>query len=466
MRIIFLFLLVPCLVFSQKEINKINYKDSKVTIDYLLQKYIQIPSESNQERAAGEFLKSICRNNGLHITDFGTENGNFNFAASLFPLSIHKPNIIFLNHIDVVPENDDSLYGPYSGKIVDGNIYGRGAIDNKGVAIMQLYSILEYLKNSSFNEAPFNITFLSVSCEETQCEGGAQYVVDNYLDILNPAVVIGEGPSELTSLIKGHFNNPVFGISVVHKRTFWLNLDLEIHANGHASITPLEYANKEMIKALDRLIHKKRPIIFTETNTEFLKSLSEQTNGMKKLVLKNPRLFKPFLKSEFKKHPELKSLFTNTITLTNIYTNSHSYNKIPSKISAYLDCRLLPLEDENKFLHSIKKSLNNDSIKITIVENMPKIAPSKTDNIFYKNLNKAIFSKYSNSKTIPVLLPNINDLWRFREKGIPAYACIPVYFSREQVENIHNTNENIPISSLYDGAEVYLNFLNNMNNTQ
>ena len=87
-----------------------------VNIETVLQQYIQIPSISGSEKKAGEFLKKVCENNDLHIAEFGLEDGQYNFAASVFPLTSNKPNIIFLNHIDVVPESIGNEHEAYSGE--------------------------------------------------------------------------------------------------------------------------------------------------------------------------------------------------------------------------------------------------------------------------------------------------------------------------------------------------------------
>lgn len=460
--IIVFFLFILNIAHSQNELH-LRFGDSEISIENLLQKYIQIPSISGNEKYAGEFIKKTCKENGLIISDFGSENGSYNFAASIYPLSKNKPNIIFLNHIDVIPENNESENGAYSGKIIADKIFGRGAIDNKGAALMQLYGIIQFINNENIESSKYNVTFLSVSCEETQCSGGVAYVIHNYLDQLNPVVVIGEGPSELTTLLRGDNKYPLFGISIAHKRAFWLDLKLDLKTSAHGSITPLQYANKEMVASLYKLTKKKNKAIFNELNTNFLKALAEQKNGLTKLMLKHPRFFKMFLVPRIRKQPELFAIFSNTITLTNIHTNNISYNKVPSSIRAYLDCRLLPNTNEIDFLKDIKKRLKNDSIKIRITENMPQSEPSSINNLFYINLDKSIRTKYPGSKTLPVLMPNINDLGAFRVKNIPAYATIPVYFTKEQVESIHGINENISIQSLYDGADVYYNFLINMN---
>jgi len=446
--------------------SSLKYEDKPISLEHLLQKYIQIPSVSGSEYKAGEFIKSICKENGLFISDFGSKNGNYNFAASVFPLSSNKPNIILLNHLDVIPESDESINGAYSGKIINDKIFGRGAIDNKGAAIMQLFSIIQFIDNEGLENSKYNVTFLTVSCEETQCDGGATYVIDNYLDVLNPVVVIGEGPSELTSILGGNFDRSVFGISISQKRPFWLELELASNTNGHGSITPLKYANKEMVASLNKLTKKKNKAIYNDLNVSFLKQLGEQKKGFEKLILKHPKLFKPILTPKLRKHPELFSLFSNTITLTNMYSNSQAVNKISSKAIAHLDCRLLPETNENEFLEEIKKRLGNKNIKITIIKQSPQVKPSSTVNIYYENLKNAISKKYPNTATISLLLPNVSDLRAFRAKNINAYATIPVYLTREQVEAVHNINENISIKSLYDGADVYYNFLHFMEKSE
>jgi acetylornithine deacetylase/succinyl-diaminopimelate desuccinylase-like protein len=457
----FIFFSLSFCLFSQN--MKIQGADGNpISIEGLLQEYIQIPSVSGNEKDAGNFLKSVCENNNLHIADFGSENGNYNFAASIFPLSSGKPNIIFLNHIDVVPESFDPETKPYSGRIEDETIYGRGAIDNKGAAMMQLYGILLLTNNQDVEQSPYNVTFLAVSCEETQCAGGAAYVKENFTDILNPAVVFGEGPSELTSLIDGDFEHPVFGISVIHKRVLWLNLEIESTTNGHGSITPNDYANKQMIAALDNLIGKKRKAIYNEVNTKFLKDLGDQHKGGKKMVLKHPKLFKPFVTSQLRKHPELFSLFSNTITVTNLYSDSNAVNKLSMKAGAQLDCRLLPETDEKEFMAMIKKLLDDDSIKITVIKSQPKMIPSGIETIFFKNLSLAIEEKYPGSTTIDMMMPNVNDLGLFRLDNIPAYGTMPIFCDFEEVRCVHGKNEHLHLGSLYDASEVYYSFLKKM----
>lgn len=430
-----------------------------VNIETVLQQYIQIPSISGVEKEAGEFLKKVCKNNMLHISDFGNEDGQYNFAASVFPLTSNKPNIIFLNHIDVVPESSGNEHKAYSGDIKEGIIYGRGAIDNKGAAMMQLYGILKFMNENDLEESEFNITFLAVSCEETQCQGGISYVIQHHYEELNAAVVLGEGPSELTSLMEGDFDNPVFGVSIITKKPLWLELELESKTNGHGSITPQTYANKELVAALHRLTRKKPKAIFNDINTQFLKDMALFHKGGKRMILKHPKFFRPIVVPNLRSHPELFSLFTNTITLTNIYSNSKAVNKLASVAGAQLDCRLLPDTNEQEFLTIIRKKLKNEDIKIKVIKSSPNVEPSNTETSYRKNLALAIQQNYPTATTMNMMMPNTNDLGGFRAKNIPSYGTLPIYCDTEEVRSVHGKNEHLHINSLYNGGDVFASFL-------
>ena len=443
------------------EETSILYENNYYTIQEILSKYIQIESLSGNEFEAGEFLKKICAENGLIVTSMGEENGNYNFAASIRPLQDKLPNIIFLNHIDIVPAGniDKWEFPPFSGAITESEIWGRGAYDNKGVAIMQLFSIIEIAKRYSKKSMSYNVTFLPVSCEETQCEGGIKYVIDNYLDILNPEVVIGEGAPAIKGLLKKKPDLALFGISVAQKRALWIQLKLELKTSGHSSVTPLEYANKEMVLSLNNLLKKKPKMKYNQLNVNLLKQLGQLNKGLTGFVLKHPKLFKPIIVPKLRQEPVLMALFSNTITLTSLNDGNKKFNVIPENVTAILDCRLLPEESTAKFLTYVKKTLNNSMIKIEIIKETPHVKETPINSIHFNNLNTAIQQNYAGSKTAPILLPNINDTSYFRKVGVTSFSVVPVKLDRKYLESIHNYNERIPKDILEKGKDTYLSFI-------
>jgi carboxypeptidase PM20D1 len=255
---------------------------------------------------------------------------------------------------------------------------------------------------------------------------------------------------------------PLFSISVAHKRALWLELELNIETSSHGSVTPKEYATKEMNAALYQVLKKEQKPVFTDLNVEVLKQLGKVQGGFKGWFLKHPKLFKPLLIPQLRKTPEMFSIFSNTITLTSIESYSEVINVIPSKVTARLDCRLLPTVSSEIFLAELTKKLGNDNIKIKILQSMPDIQSSNNNSIYYQSIDKAIKHTYPNSNVITILLPNFNDVGVFRQAGVPGFAISPVILEKKYLETIHNINERIPVSILAKGQEVYVHFINEL----
>lgn len=443
---------------------KISVDNELLTAPEVLSIYIQKKSPSCQEITAGEWLKGVCSENGLFIYEYGIENGNYNFAATLLPLSDSLPNVILLNHIDVVDEGDstDWIHPPYSGFISEEDVWGRGAFDNKGPAIMQLFSLLEFKSKHQIKKLTHNISFLAVSCEETMCDGGATYVLENHLNELNPVAVIGEGSTELGSLIDSKQDKLIFGVSLAHKRPLWLELELNIPTSGHGSVTPLEYANKEMTIALSNLVQQKTPLIFIKENKEILKILAKEKTGLPRFILNHPKLFKSIISKKLREEPEIFALFTNTVTVTSINSNNSTVNVIPNSVHVILDCRLLPEFPQEKMIEFVSNSLDNELIEISIIETTDPTPISKSNTPYYRYLESAIRKSYKGVNVHPIILPNFSDVGKFRSFGIQGYSIIPIQLDIEYLKCIHGPNERIPIESLQKGTGVYLTFLKNV----
>jgi len=441
---------------------KVLVNNQNLSIEETLSEYIKFESLSGNEKRVGEWLKTICIDNGLYITQMGNKDGNYNFSASIYPLSKNLPNIIFLIHMDVVPA-DDSVnwtYPPFSGLITDTEVWGRGAIDNKGPGIMQLYSVIKLLRETKEESLPYNVTFLAVSCEEIICDGGVKYVVDNYLDSLHPSVVICEGATELGEVVGNNSQN-IFGISIAEKRPLWLKLSLEKGVSGHGCVTPIKYPDKEMTIALNQLVNFKRKVLYNDLNISLLKELAAMKKGMERLILKHPRFFKPIIIPQLRKQPELLSLFTNTITLTNIKSSNDAINMISAKSTALIDSRLLPDQSNSDFILSIQRKLKNDDIKIHVLKSFQEVPPSDVSSFYFDQMKRSVEMNYANSRIIPIILPNYNDVGHFRAENKTSFSINPFILSAAHICSIHNTNERIPISCLYLGMETYYSFLNN-----
>lgn len=459
------FVLLVCFIWSMAigTPNSLAFPSDSIPYSaHLLSEYIQKQSVTGNEKEAGAFFAQVAKEHGLYVEIFTDEIDKYNFAASLYPLSLKKPNIILLTHIDVVDAQDLSLntYPPFSGAIAEGFVWGRGSIDNKGMGIMQLVALSKYVEIAKHTDLPFNITIVAVSSEETGGEKGAMIIANQFLDYLNPVVVYGEGGSGFDGLLSKNPKKHVYGICLAAKRTLWLELTLNVKSSGHGSVPPINYSIQQKINALERVvtINKFRPLQYCEPSIRMFKEVGEIETGFRSMAYKNIQFFSPFVAPFLKQNDAIYSLLSNTITITCLYTTPGAPNVIPNQTKAILDCRLLPDVSTDEFLAKMRKWLMNDSIKIKILSESI-MAPSTVPDQYFFKLKNALKSVYTDAEVISLLVPASNDNNYFRAKGIPTYGILPIFLSTEGMSSIHNVNERISIESLEQGVQVYDNLI-------
>lgn len=435
--------------------------DSLQKIDPLtcLQDYVRIESVSGREKRAAQYFEAVCRAKGLHIRVFTAHDSSYNFAASLYPLDLKKPNVCFLSHIDVVTSGERSewRHPPYDGVIEDSILWGRGTLDVKGLAVMHLFGLLDYVKEHSNDSLQYNYTMLLVSGEETGGFNGAKIVADSFLHELNAVAIFGEGGAGIDSVIPSKPNVPIFGISVAEKTNLWLKLEMRYTTFGHGAAPPGNYVNKSMLKAFNKLSSTEGHIEFNKTTKRMFKMLGEWEGGGKGFVLKNIHwpIFRPVLKRLIKREPDFDALLRNTAVLTNIFNPPGPPNKLSSKVTAYLDCRLLPGTNRRKFIREIKYGLFEPRFKVSIINECPDAEESSPETPYFRAMQVAIQKHYPTAKVMPILFPASSDNNYFREKGIPVYGITPMWLNRSELQSIHNIDERIPIPQLYKGIGIF-----------
>lgn len=438
-----------------QEVWERSVSDHPVPAEFLSH-YIQIPSVTGNEKAAGEFLANACREMGLNVRLFTEEIDSYNFSASLYPLEMGKPNIVFLTHIDVVPEGDADLWThpPFAGVIADDHIWGRGAFDNKGHGVMQLFAIASFVEEAAMREFQYNFTLLAVSNEESDGSLGAGLVTEIFLDELNPVAVYGEGGIGCTGIVSAAPELIMFGVEIAQKRALWLKLEANGANFGHGSVPVPVYPAKELSLATNSILNMKNKPVMTPLMLNMLREIGCNEKGIRKIALKNFRLFSPIIRKKVCQEELINALMHNTITLTGVGSSSGAYNQMSNNAWATFDVRLLPGASSEEFLRMLQISIKEYDVELIVIKETPHSPVSETGP-YYFALQKAIHETFGDVKVTPMLMPATNDNLFFRAKGIPAYGLVPAVFDPVHVQSIHNLNERIPQKALEQGIAAY-----------
>jgi acetylornithine deacetylase/succinyl-diaminopimelate desuccinylase-like protein len=445
-----------------------NDSTKSAVIARFLAQMIQYKSISGGEGEFGRFLADYCRKQGLYVEIFTDKDYQYNFAASLYPLTYKKPNIVLQSHLDVVPAGNVVFWEqpPFAGKIVKDTVWGRGAIDCKGLIAMQLFALQHFIALARQSDLPYNITFLAVSGEETGGKEGAEIIVNQYWEGLNAVVVFGEGGSGLQNIVPSKPNKVVFGVSIAEKSSLWLKVTAQGRRNGHGAVPPSLYATKRLLRGLINIMNDRQRPRFSSVTKRMFKQFGWLEGGVKGFVIRHAhrQFFRWLMRKYFAEGENFYPLVYNTITITGLSSNQLAFNQIANKAEAVLDCRLLPGTDIDKFLKKIKNKLGN-RVEITILDQSPASPPTQTDK-FYDGMEEALHTVFPDCAVIPILFPATTDNNFFRQKNVPTYGIQPTLFTQEILETTHNLNERVTITSLLKGVETFTVFLDKILKTR
>jgi acetylornithine deacetylase/succinyl-diaminopimelate desuccinylase family protein len=177
----------------------------------LTQDLIRINSENppGREQQVAQFVARFLRKLGLEVRLVSFTAGRPNVLACL-PLAKAK-SILLSPHLDTVPAGKGWKYPPFSGKIIDGKIYGRGATDCKG----NLAACLEAIQSLREEKAKLNVEliFAATADEESGSEAGIIPLLEKKILSPDAALIMDGDEFEILICQKGlvHFKIKIFG---------------------------------------------------------------------------------------------------------------------------------------------------------------------------------------------------------------------------------------------------------------
>lgn len=446
---VFLFIFLVLLISHSAGQKNISPED-------LLSEYVQIESVTGHEKAAAEFLMRQCEEAGLHVTVFSSNENSFNFSASLYPLEMGKPNILLLNHCDVVDPGEISkwTYPPFSGEIADSAVWGRGSIDNKAMGIMQFMAIRQFVEQVQNEDFPYNISLLTVSNEEKGGTLGAGLIIQKFIEQLHPYAVFGEGGTGTKHVLYSEPEKTVFGISIAGKQGAWFEMSMKNGSAGHGCVSQDANIVNQMVCGLNKLVHQKKRLVLTDASKRMMKSLASHEKGFFRMALRHPGFFLPLVKKRIASHEYLSLIFFDNYNITGLYSPESAANSIPNEIRATLDCRFLKPVDPAEIERKIRATFNNSHLSVRLLGASQPASCSIPDQ-YYKWLERAILKTNPDVAIVPILFPAISDNNYFQNKAIPTYGLLPCILNSDLIKGIHNIDEHIPVSCLYQGIDIY-----------
>lgn len=425
--------------------DKLGYDAVETLCEYLR---IDTTNPPGNEAPGAEFLGDVLRGEGIEFRLYESALGRSSLLARLRGSGEGRP-LILLNHIDVVPANPENWQiHPFSGEIADGFIWGRGALDMKGMGVMELMAFIAAAREGL--ELGRDVVFLAVADEEAGGYSGARMLLEKHPEELEADLVINEGGYATMDLVPG---KPFFMIANAEKYGYWLRLRRR-GIGGHGSMPTGQGALDHMVPALARLLASKRPMSINPTMQAFFARLAEHweilfpyrddgsLETLERLVEEN----------NLAALPALSAVVRDTVSL-NMLNAGVKINVIPDEAEAFLDCRLLPETEEDDFLAYIREALGDPDMEVDVFMDMERAPASPLEGLFIAAIERAVRANYPDAVSSPFMLSGLSDSRFFRARGIPCYGIIPARLGLADLTRIHGVDERIAVQDVKDGVK-------------
>jgi acetylornithine deacetylase/succinyl-diaminopimelate desuccinylase-like protein len=427
------------------EINWNRVKEEAIDI---LRNLIRINTSNppGNEIETAVYMQRLLEREGIPATIYEAAPKRGNLIARLPGNGKLKP-IILLSHTDVVPAYPGQWsYDPFAGTIADDYIWGRGALDMKGMLAIELMTLILYKRSGLTPDR--ELILIAAADEEVGGVYGMDWLMKQEIPGIDTAeYVINEGGEGTWRA-----GIPVYACQNGEKGLLWVKISIA-GMPGHASMPSKDNAIMQMNKIIGRISRYKAQLTLCNTTRQFLSQMAIQ-KGIK--LPADPATLdyslKIFASRHFSKERSIQAMLRNTISPTILMAGAKT-NVLPELCELTLDCRLVPGENPEHFLDELRNLINDSRVTMEVLQSAsPSESPLDTE--LYKVIRRVIQKEHANGYTVPYLSALATDSRYFRKKGITSYGFMPILISEAELMRMHGIDERLSLVNLERGTRI------------
>jgi len=430
--------------------NRAGREASQVLAGYLRQDTRNPPGN---ETVGATYLAHVLRREGIpsEIVEYAPGRGSL--IARLEGSGKQRP-LCLLSHIDVASAESPGDWpggkGPLSGTIdANGMIWGRGALDMKGMGVLELLTLV-WLKRL---QVPLerDVILLAVADEEVD-NRGMQFVMQRHFARLGCSHMVNEGGLGLKdALFKGQ---TVFAISVAEKGVLWLRV-VARGASGHGSTPRPGQAPMRLIQALTRIARRVPKPAVHPTLEQLFARVGRQHGGVAGVVLQRPALVRTLVLDRLMRQPGTRAALIDTVNITVLDTGGNQPNVVPGRATATLDIRLLPGSRPAAVIDELRQLVHDPGIQFEQLSYWPSLQSPQDDPLFRALARQAVAGR-DDAVAGPVLSIGFTDSLFARRAGVRAYGLVPFEVTEQEASTMHGVGERVSVANMRRGLRVLL----------
>jgi acetylornithine deacetylase/succinyl-diaminopimelate desuccinylase-like protein len=409
------------------------------------------------EAAAARYCAEVLDDAGIEAEVIELVEGRGSCVARMRASgTATEPPLILMSHLDVVPVDAESWSrDPFGGDLIDGVVWGRGAVDMKDMVAMELAVMLALRRSGA--ELRRDVIFAAVADEEAGGEHGARGLVERRPELFHDA----EGRAAAAALNEvGGYSISLGGqrfytIQVAEKGIVWTRLRTA-GAPGHASMPHADNAAVKLASAVTALAADQagRSARVLPLVAEFLDALG--LGEVARLAEEDPSAASAILASHVADpvmRRSLDAMLRDTATPTVLHAGK-KVNVMPGAGEAEVDVRTLPGTDQAALLAHLQRVVG-EGASVEPVVALPAVewpADAEIVGLMHAALRRAD----PEATALPMMITPGTDAKALSQLGIPCYGFAPLRLEADFpfLELFHGHDERVPVSALAFGLPV------------
>lgn len=401
-----------------------------------------------REQPAQEMLGELLSDAGFECELLAAEPERPNLVARLTG-GQEGPTLCLLGHTDtVLADAEEWRHDPWSGEIVDGFMWGRGALDMKSQVAAEAAAGAA-LAAGGWRPARGTLLIVAVADEETGGELGARWLTENHPEKVRCDMLLNEGGGQSFE----YGGQRRYGVCCAEKGVFRFTLTTRGVA-AHASTPRMgENALLKMAPLLERLGARRPSFLLSDPARALLAGLGEDpedpAGAVRKIAAQDERLL-----------PMIEPILGVTLSPTRIFA-SEKINVIPSAARLRIDCRVPPGFGEPAVRAAIAEVLGDelrDGFEIEFTEQVEGNS-SPASSPLMEAVSAWIAERDPGASAVPTVMPGFTDSRHFRA-AFP--ECVAYGFFPQRHQSllgawplIHSADERIDLRDLEFASECY-----------
>jgi len=415
----------------------------------LLQRLIRFDTTNppGNEAECVEFVRDLLTGAGIESELYAKVPGRPNLVARIE--GGDKPPLLLQGHVDVVTTSGQEwARPPFAGDLVDGYVWGRGAVDMKGPVAMLVSAFLRAKQEGT--SLPGDVILAVLADEENGGDLGARFLAEEHAHLFDG---VQFALSEFGGFSLELGGRRFYPVQVAEKQICWLKATIR-GRGGHGAMINRGGTMARLGQLLRDLDRKRLPVHVTPVARDYVERIATtlpRPNRDVLLATLKPRLTDRALRLMGVRGRQLEPMLRHTVSAT-IVRASDKINVVPSTIEVELDTRALPGFTPDQVMQEVRDAIGDD-VELELVRHDP--GPPEPNLGLFDMLAEVLRELDPDGVPVPLLQPGVTDARFFAPLGIQTYGFVPLRLPPDFnfLEVVHAADERVPTFALEFGAE-------------